>query len=327
LRFQADADFNHTAVNASSQDDSRGASVALTATPGDAGARLDQFLRLHFPQHSRALLQQWIKSGNVRIGGQAAKASQVLRGNETIAVEPAERPPLRATPEDLPVEILYEDPAVIAVNKPAGMVVHAGSGVHRGTLVNALLHRFQQLSSSGGPLRPGIVHRLDKDTSGVLLVARNDDAHRRLAEQFSSRSVEKTYVALVEGRLKQDVGRIDTPITRDPDRRVRMTTRLGRGRAAHSEYRVRRRLAGHTLLEVKIGTGRTHQIRVHLSSIGHPVAGDRLYGARATGDGRFFLHARRIVFESPATGERVAVEAPLPAQLEAWLARCDMMPP
>lgn len=292
--------------------------LAHTAAAADAGTRLDHFLKRHYPQHSRALLQEWIKAGNVQINGQPAKSSQVLHGNEVITVEPAPRPPLQAAAEDLPLEILYEDSAVIAINKSAGMVVHAGAGIHTGTLVNALLHRFERLSAAGGPLRPGIVHRLDRYTSGVLLVARDDAAHRRLAEQFAARQVEKTYVALVQGRVKNDTGRIDTPIIRDPDKRVKMTTRLGRGRAAHTEYRVLHRYRQHTLLEVKIGTGRTHQIRVHLSSIGHPVAGDRLYGGAPAAE-RFFLHAQRITFESPASGQRVTVEAPLPGELRSWL--------
>jgi 23S rRNA pseudouridine1911/1915/1917 synthase len=236
-------------------------------------------------------------------------------------VEPAEPPSLRAIPEALPLEILYEDAAVIAVNKPAGMVVHSGAGVHSGTLVNALLHRFKTLSGVGGALRPGIVHRLDRFTSGVILVARNDAAHRDLAGQFSSRKVEKVYLALVHGRMKTDRGRITTPITRDPSRRTRMTARLGRGRSAITEYRVLKRFEKFTLLEVRIGTGRTHQIRVHLASIHHPVVGDKLYGAPASPLDRYFLHAQRITFTSPATGNRFTVEAPLPRELQQHLDR------
>lgn len=292
------------------------------AKPQDAGTRLDQYLRDYFPQHSRARLQEWISAGRVHVNGSACKPSYVLKGSETIAIEPAERQPLRAIAEDIPLQILYEDASVIAVNKPAGMVVHAGAGVHSGTLVNALLHRFQQLSNAGGELRPGIVHRLDRFTSGVLLVARDDAAHQHLAAQFAGRRVEKTYLALVQGVVKTDRGTIDKPITRDPSARVKMTARLARGRTAHSEYSVLRRFSAHTLLEVKIGTGRTHQIRVHLASIGHPVAGDRLYGAAAlAGLGRFFLHAWRIRFESPAKGAAVTVEAPLAPELEDWMKR------
>lgn len=286
------------------------------------GTRLDHYLKDRYPDRSRAQLQEWIRSGNVLVDGKPARSSLLLRGDERVDVTPAERPPLRATPEDLPVEVLYQDESVIAVNKPAGMVVHAGAGVHSGTLVNALLHRFAQLSTTGGGLRPGIVHRLDRETSGVLLVARNDAAHRHLAAQFASRTVEKVYLALVQGAVRQETGRIEKAIARDPVKRVRMTARLASGRAALSEYRVRERFDGFTLLEVKIGTGRTHQIRVHLASIGHPVAGDRLYGAAAGAlQGRFFLHARRISFESPATGRRITVEAPVPPELEGWLRR------
>jgi len=210
----------------------------------------------------------------------------------------------------------------VAVNKPAGLVVHAGAGCSSGTLVNALLHHFKSLSSVGGDLRPGIVHRLDKGTSGVLLVARTDAAHRSLAAQFSGRTVEKTYLALVQGRPDSDRGTIDLPISRDPERRTRMTARLSSGRHAHTEYRVLERYDRFTLLEVHIGTGRTHQIRVHLAALGHPVAGDTLYGAAAQPElNRPWLHALRIRFDSPATGEPLTIEAPVAPELLAWKAR------
>jgi 23S rRNA pseudouridine1911/1915/1917 synthase len=201
------------------------------------------------------------------------------------------------------------------------LTVHAGAGALSGTLVNRLVHHFQSLSQVGGELRPGIVHRLDKDTSGVLLVARNDTAHRNLAAQFAARTVEKRYLALVEGTVRMDSGKITKPIARDPVRRTRMTARIGPntgpGRAALTEYKVLERFAGFTFLEIRLGTGRTHQIRVHMADMGHRVAGDRLYGAAAAE--RMFLHAWRIGFLSPGTGERVTVEAPLPAELEQWL--------
>lgn len=294
----------------------------MTVESGDAGKRLDHYLKDQMPDQSRARIQEWIKAGRVLVNGADAKPSQMLKGGEQVDVSPMERAPLNAVAEDLPVEVLYEDESVIAVNKPSGMVVHAGAGVNKGTLVNALLHRFERLSAVGGDLRPGIVHRLDRFTSGVLLVARNDMAHRHLAAQFSGRKVEKTYVTLVEGLVKQDSGRIDKPIARDPVVRIKMTARLGTGRVAQTEFQVLQRFAKHTLLEVKIGTGRTHQIRVHLSSIAHPVVGDHLYGAAAQPAlDRYFLHARRIRFQSPATGEDVTVEAPLPGDLEDWLKR------
>lgn len=297
--------------------------IAFTVEEADAGQRLDHFLAAKMPGHSRARLQSWIAEGRVRAGGAARKPSWKIRAGERIEVEPAEPPPLRAFPEEIPLEILYEDDAVAAVNKPAGLVVHAGAGRFSGTLVNALLHRYGRLSESGGAERPGIVHRLDKGTSGVILVARTEAAHRSLAQQFASRSVEKVYLALVEGRVAAAEGVIDRPIERDPVRRTRMTARTGRGRAALTEYRVLERFPRFTLLEVRIRTGRTHQIRVHLASIGHPVAGDTLYGAAARpagieSPGRPWLHAWRIGFTSPATGGRVAVEAPLPEDLTRW---------
>ena len=290
--------------------------MALTFT-ADAGKRLDRFLQERLAAYSRSRLQSWIKGGRVLVNGAAAKASLLLRGGEHIEVSPADPLPLKASPEDLPVEVLYEDAAVVAVNKPAGLVVHAGAGVHAGTLVNRLVHRFAGLSNVGGELRPGIVHRLDGGTSGVLLVARTDAAHRDLAMQFAGRSVEKTYLALVHGRVRSDSGRIAKLIARDPVRRTRMTARLSTGREAITDYRVIERFEKFTYLEVRIGTGRTHQIRVHLASLGHPVAGDRLYGAPA--GRRVFLHAWRIAFTSPATGGRMTVEAPLPAELAEWL--------
>jgi 23S rRNA pseudouridine1911/1915/1917 synthase len=285
---------------------------------GDAGKRLDHFLQEQLPQFSRSRLQSWIKGGRVLVNGSAAKASLMLHGGEGVEVSPADEMPLLAAPEDLPLKILYQDGSVIAIDKPAGLVVHAGAGAESGTLVNRLVHHFAALSQVGGDLRPGIVHRLDKGTSGVLLVARNDAAHRSLAAQFAGRTVEKTYLALVHGKVRDEQGRVTTPIARDPVRRIRMTTKLATGRSALTEYRVLRRFEKFTYLEVRIGTGRTHQIRVHLSSIGHPVAGDKLYGAPPAGT--IFLHAWRIVFTSPATDKRAAVEAPLPAELTDWLA-------
>jgi 23S rRNA pseudouridine1911/1915/1917 synthase len=243
-----------------------------------------------------------------------------------VDVTPAELAPLRATPEEIPLTVLYEDDDLVAIDKPAGMVVHAGAGVHSGTLVNALLHRFGALSRVGGDLRPGIVHRLDRFTSGVLLVAKHDAAHRQLAAQFSGRLVEKVYLALVHGDIRGDSGRIERPIARDPVRRTRMTARLDSGRAAWSEWTALRRFGKFTLLSVRIGTGRTHQIRVHLSSIGHPVAGDTLYGAPARVEGkpplgRFFLHSHRIRFTQPSTGAEIVVVSPLPRELEEWILR------
>jgi 23S rRNA pseudouridine1911/1915/1917 synthase len=297
--------------------------LGLEVSADDRGKRLDQFLRERLPQYSRSRLQDWIDQGRVLVNGASEKRSYLVKGAERIQVHPGELAPLKATAEDLPLEVLYEDADVIAINKPAGMVVHSGAGQHSGTLVNAVLHRFGKLSSVAGELRPGIVHRLDRFTSGVILIARSDAAHRNLAEQFAARKVEKIYVALAHGRVKNDSGRINTPIARDPVRRVRMTARLAHGRQAITSYQVIRRFKELTLLEVKIGTGRTHQIRVHLASIGHPVVGDKLYGAPAGALGRYFLHARQITFTSPGTGQQITVSAPLPAELEAQLATLE----
>jgi 23S rRNA pseudouridine1911/1915/1917 synthase len=286
----------------------------------DAGKRLDQYLHEQFRKYSRSRLQEWIKKGRVRVDGKEAKPSYLLRGGELLDVEPLELRALKAIPEDIALEILYEDDDVVAVNKPAGMTVHAGAGVNEGTLVNALVHRFAALSQLGGDLRPGIVHRLDRFTSGVILVAKNDQSHRALQEQFSGREVDKTYIALVEGIMAKDSGSIERPISRDPWKPVRMTAQLEEGREAITHWTVLKRYAAFTLAEVKIGTGRTHQIRVHLGSLGHRVAGDTLYGAKAHPSGRFFLHAWRIAFAHPVSGERLEIEAPLPEALRAWLA-------
>jgi len=298
--------------------------IRLEPSAADAGQRLDHFLHTQLPQYSRSRIQAWIDDGRVLINGAAAKRSYILKGSERIEVEPADLPPLHASPENLPLDILFEDADVIAVNKPAGMTVHAGAGRHSGTLVNALLHRFGSLSNAGDALRPGIVHRLDRLTSGVILVARTDAAHRHLAAQFSSRKIEKIYLALVHGRVKSDAGKITKPIARDPVHRTRMTAKLSTGRAALTEFKVLERFEKFTYLEVKIGTGRTHQIRVHLASIGHPVVGDKLYGApsstQSTALGRVFLHAHRITFTSPSSGEPIEITAPLAPELQRFLA-------
>ena len=298
--------------------------MTLTAEERDSGKRLDAFLHERLPEFSRSRLQFWIKEDRVQVQGKSVRASYIVRGCETVSVVPADLPPLKAQPEELPVSVLYEDVDVIVVDKPAGMVVHAGAGHTSGTLVNALLHHFGTLSSVSGDLRPGIVHRIDRDTSGILLVARTDSAHQALAAQFHARTIEKTYLALVHGRMKQPLGRIATPIARDPTRRTRMSTKLGSGRSALTEYRILEELERFSFLEVQIGTGRTHQIRVHLASIGHPIVGDRLYGAPAVMPdlpvlGRFFLHAYRLRFTSPSSGERITVESSLAPELTKYL--------
>jgi len=297
--------------------------LVFTVEPAEAGKRLDVFLRERFPDYSRSRLQQWIKAGHVEVEGRPAKASTVLRGGEKVEVRPQEPPPLKAFPEPLPLKVIYEDADVIVVEKPAGMVVHAGAGMRAGTLVNALLYRFGQLPGAD-QLRPGIVHRLDRYTSGLLLVARRDRAHEKLRQQFTSRLIEKYYLALVHGEFEEDSGKIEKPIARDPRRRTRMTARLPQGRPALTYYWVRERLRGFTLLEVRIITGRTHQIRAHLASIGHPVVGDPVYGAPRQIPGmpplgRYFLHAWKLGFRQPTTGEWITVESPLPPELDHWL--------
>jgi len=313
------------------------------AAATDAGRRLDQFLASQLPDLSRVRVQELIRQGKVLVNGEAGKPARKLRGGERVVITgPVQLPPLRAVAEAIPLEVIYEDDDLAVVNKPAGMMVHAGAGAtadarNRGTLVNALLHRFGRLSAAGGELRPGIVHRLDRHTSGLIIVAKNDRAHLRLARQFADREVHKRYTALVQGWMKEDQGTITGAISRDRVRRARMTTRRRGGRSAVTHWRVRERIAGpygrFTLLEVGIETGRTHQIRVHLASAGHPVVGDTLYGAareiKPSGAAhaappalkRNFLHAAEIEFSHPRTGDLLKLSAPLPQELVQLLGR------
>jgi len=297
----------------------------------DAGQRLDRFLAARLPTLSRSKIQALMEEGRVVVDGVARKASHRIETGESVTIEIPPPPPAGVAAESIPLEILYEDDDLAVINKPAGMVVHPGAGADSGTMVGALLYRFggsRGLSAIGGPLRPGIVHRLDKGTSGAIVIAKNDAAHRQLVEDFRARRVQKTYLALLHGKLKDNSGSIDLPIARDLRRRSRMTARRRSGREARTDWRIRLRLDGFTLIEADLRTGRTHQIRVHFSALGCPVVGDTLYGAshreRAGSEtlaplGRNFLHAARLAFTHPATGIRTDVRAPLPAKLADYL--------
>jgi 23S rRNA pseudouridine1911/1915/1917 synthase len=309
----------------------------FTADPTAANLRLDQYLAQAIPDISRARVQLLIEAGQVRVDGNPAKPKQKLHGGESIEIEGSPQPkPLHATPEDIPLDILHEDKYLAVINKPAGMMVHAGAGStdddrNRGTLVNALLFHFAKLSDVGGDLRPGIVHRLDKLTSGLIVVAKDDSTHRKLGEMFSRHQITKTYLALLHGHLKKDDTTVNLPIARDLIRRTRMTTRRADGRTAVSHFHVLERLTtSHgpfTLVEVRIETGRTHQIRVHAQSLGHPVVGDTLYGAPHAISGfpaeknleRNFLHAAHLSFTHPQTSKPMDLAAPLPIELETFL--------
>jgi 23S rRNA pseudouridine1911/1915/1917 synthase len=296
--------------------------------PDAAGARLDIFLARRMPDWSRSQIQRLIRSGLVTVDARAArKAGEELAGGEQVRVR-AEREEPRALPEGLPLSIVYEDEDLLVVDKPAGMVVHVGAGVKSGTLVNALLYHVAKLSRLGGELRPGIVHRLDKLTSGLVVVAKNDAAHRHLAEQFKSRAVHKTYTLLVLGRVAGERGEIRKPVGRDPVRRTRMKAGGIGARQALTRYRVLRRFPHFTLLEAEPYTGRTHQIRVHFSSLGHPIVGDTTYGApdRMRLEGRevrapqrIFLHASKLEFQHPQTGKLISLVSPLPRELNAFV--------
>jgi len=313
--------------------------ASFRASAEDSGKRLDQFLAGKIEDMSRSRLQQLISESKVLVNDAVERASYRLRGDEQITITgQLVLPPLRAKAEDIALDIVYEDDDLAVINKPAGMMVHAGAGAtdnarNSGTLVNALLHRFQQLSGVSGELRPGIVHRLDKETSGLIIVAKRDEVHRKLATQFAKRQVKKTYLTLVHGHVKQDKSTITSSISRDSVRRTRMTTRRSGGREAISHYKVQKRIESRygkfTMLEVRIDTGRTHQIRVHLSSLGHPVVGDALYGApreirgkntKAISLSRNFLHAAALEFQHPRTGNSIELQRELPDELRAFAA-------
>lgn len=295
--------------------------------PEQDGLRLDNFLSSLLPDHSRSQIQRLIRDGRVA-GPGAAKPGTAVRTGQVFDIEMPAPVPAAPAAEELPLRILHEDPDLVVLDKPAGMVVHPAAGHRNGTLVNALLHHVKDLSGVGGELRPGIVHRLDRGTSGVMVVAKNDRAHQELSRQFADREVEKEYIALVWG-VVQAGRRIDDPIGRDPTHRQKMSTRARRARSAVTRVTYAQHLKGVSLVKVAIATGRTHQIRVHLSAIGHPVVGDPAYGGvhrRVLPNlrpvqrlERPFLHAARLAFVHPADGRRMEFESPLPADLQTVL--------
>ena len=297
----------------------------LTVDPGAAGTRLDRWLAARLAELSRARLQTLIAAGGVRVDGRAVKASHRLRAGERVAVEVPPPAPEALLPEPAELAIVHEDAHVLVVDKPAGMVVHPGAGHARGTLAAAVLAHAPGVAGVGGPRRPGIVHRLDKDTSGLLVLAKTPAAYESLVAQLARRAVTRRYLAVVHGRVAREEGVVDAPLGRHPHDRVRMAVRpAGRGRPAVTRWRVLERFARCTYLEVRLETGRTHQIRVHLASLGHPVVGDDVYGGRRRPPSPvplagYALHAATLAFVHPATGERVEFRAPLPARMERLL--------
>jgi 23S rRNA pseudouridine1911/1915/1917 synthase len=323
-------------MNSSEQKDSPAASasdnelVSIEVSTADAGVRLDAYLAAHIEGWSRARLQRLIDAGDVLVNSKQAKASYRVCAHDEIEAELTPPPESNFTPENIPLDIIFEDDQIIVINKPPGLVVHPAAGIYSGTLANGLAFHFQQLSQSS-TMRPGIVHRLDKDTSGLLVVAKTESAHENLGDQFRAREVFKNYVALVYGVVKQATGRVEAPIARDPRNRTRMAIVPG-GRGALTLYSVKRSYGGFTLLDVELKTGRTHQIRVHLASLKHPVVGDDVYGsgrennlqdvqlrARIRKLNRHFLHAEKLGFRHPKTGAPLSFSAPLPHQLTQFL--------
>jgi 23S rRNA pseudouridine1911/1915/1917 synthase len=309
--------------------------LSFEIAPEDAGVRLDSYLATRIERWSRARLQRLIEAEDVLVNGKPAKPSYKLREHDELEVELTAAASASFAPEAIPIDIVYEDETLVVVNKPAGLVVHPAAGLHSGTLANALAYHFQQLPNSGAGVRPGIVHRLDRDTSGLLVVAKTEAALESLSDQFRDRTVFKSYKALVHGRLPADSGKIDQPLARDRSNRTRMAVVRG-GRNALTLYRVRRAFDRFTLLDVELKTGRTHQIRVHLAWLKHPVVSDDVYGggrdntikdprlrARLRALNRHFLHAEKLGFKHPQTGEFVKFEAPLPPELEDLLTQIN----
>jgi 23S rRNA pseudouridine1911/1915/1917 synthase len=305
--------------------------LVFLVAEANAGARLDAFLADHISDWSRARIQRLIEDGDVLVNSKIVKSSLKLRNGDVIDVDLVQRSIATFSPEPIPIDIVYEDEDLVVINKPAGLVVHPGAGIASGTLANAVAYHFDQLSGQAGVTRPGLVHRLDKDTSGLIVVAKKEDVHENLANQFRDREIFKSYVSLVHGSVKNDSGRIEESLGRDPRNRTRMAIVRG-GRPALSLYKVRQRFERYTLLDVEIKSGRTHQIRVHLQWLKHPVVGDETYGdgrdktiqnpvvrAAITRLGRFFLHAERLGFRHPRTGERLNFSVPMPDELTGLL--------
>ena len=305
----------------------------LTVTDEAAGARLDSFLASHLSQISRTRVQRAIEDGDILINERVVKVSYRVRPGDQIEIDLPEPPPVELKPEPIPLNVVYEDDDLIVIDKPAGLVVHPGAGMESGTLANALVHHFNELSGKAGKIRPGIVHRIDKETSGLLVVAKNDTTHESLSNQFRDRQVFKSYIALVYGRVPNERGEIEARIGRSRSNRTRMAVlKGGAGRTAHTIFEVAERFNGFTRLSVQIKTGRTHQIRVHLSHIGHPVVGDGAYGGgrensirdpvvkrEVAGLGRHFLHSAQLAFSHPRTGERLEFSSALPTELAGLL--------
>ncbi|MCU0241621.1 MAG: RluA family pseudouridine synthase [Vicinamibacteria bacterium] len=305
---------------------------ALLVDAEHAGERLDVFLARSLPEQSRAQLQRWIAAGDVTVDNENARASQRVRAGQTLRIRIPALRPAEPQAEDIPLTIVYDDAALLVIEKPAGLSVHPGAGRAAGTLVNALLHHVRDLSGIGGVERPGIVHRLDRGTSGLMVVAKDDATHRALARQFAERSVEKEYLAVVHGRPRQPRGEIRTLIGRDPKHRQKMSTRIARGRTAHTQYSIERALDGATLMRLRIYTGRTHQVRVHMAHLGHPLVGDALYGGGRTpmsrssaarraiaGFPRPALHAARLGFTHPGSGARLSFASSLSPDIIALI--------
>ena len=287
--------------------------ITLTISHGQKGQRLDRVLALALPAFSRARLQTLIRDGFVTVNGKPARPRDVVRTGDGIEVREPEIEKSEAQPEAMPLDVLFEDDDLLVLNKPAGLVMHPGAGHQHHTLVNALLAHCKNLSGIGGKERPGIVHRLDKETSGALVVAKNDATHRDLSKQFAARTMGKIYLALVAGMPRKTAGVIDKAIERHPVHRQRMSIARRQGRSAKTEYRVIRSSGDVSLVECTLHSGRTHQIRVHLHDLGHPVLGDKLYGGKRAGNfARQMLHAWKLSFTHPRSGEQITFEAPIP---------------